>query len=392
MSVHLGIDNLLAEHMHLLKGKRVALLAHVASVDRQLRFTPTLLDEHPEVNLTVLFGPEHGLYGTAQDMEGVSTSIDPGTGLDVISLYGTTLESLKPKPEDLDRFDVLVCDLQDIGSRYYTYIYTVALCMEACAAADKPVIVLDRPNPLNGITIEGNMLQREFASFVGLYPLPVRHGMTIGELAQYFNETEQFGCDLTVIPMTGWLREYYYDQTGLTFVPPSPNMPTLQAGIVYPGMCLIEATELSEGRGTTMPFEWIGAPYIEARGLSDALNKQDLSGVYFRPTSFKPNYQKCQRKECFGVQVHVLDRDKFESFKAGLILLKTIHDLYPDDFRWREKPYEFVTDIPAIDLLTGSDIYRNCLIHNQSLDAYMASWPEEMEAFREERRRYCLYG
>lgn len=392
MTVHLGIDKLLQDEIGILAGKRVALLAHGASVNSEFRLTHQVFHKHPNINLTLLFGPEHGLFGTAQDMEDVRTSEDPDTGLEIISLYGSTVESLKPPADSLDRFDILVCDLQDIGSRYYTYIYTMALCMEACAKAGKPVIVLDRPNPINGVTIEGNILKREFASFVGMYPLPVRHGMTIGELAQYFNETEKFDCDLTVIPMQGWQRKWYFDQTGLPFIPPSPNMPTLNTAIVYPGMCLIEATELSEGRGTTIPFESIGAPFIVAPELAAALNELRLDGIDFRPIAFKPNYQKWAGEECSGVQLHITDRNRFKPYQTGLIFLQTIIDLYPDRFQWREKPYEFVTDIPAIDLLTGSDHFRSLLTKRQPLETLLAEGESDVDSFAEQRRPYLLYS
>jgi len=225
-----------------------------------------------------------------------------------------------------------------------------------------------------------------------MYPLPVRHGMTIGELALYFNATEKFGCDLTVVPMKEWKREWYFDETGLSFVPPSPNMPTLNTAIVYPGMCLVEATEISEGRGTTKPFEWIGAPYMDATELSNQLNKLGLEGITFSPIHFKPNFQKWSGNDCPGVQLQVTDRHKFEPFKTGLYLLKTIIELYPDNFQWREKPYEFVTNIPAIDLLTGNNEYQTLLSKNESLDSWMDSWSLELEKFREMRKPYLLYG
>lgn len=392
MTIQLGIDVLLKEKVDLLKGKRLALLAHRASVDNRLQQTKNLLHEHPDVNLTILFGPEHSLYGTAQDMEEVDSSRDPETGLDVLSLYGSTRDSLKPKKEHLDRFDVLVCDLQDVGSRYYTYIYTMALCMEACAELEKSVIVLDRPNPINGVDIEGNILKREFSSFVGLYPLPVRHGMTIGELAQYFNVEEKINCNLTVIPMKGWRRLWYFDQTGLQFVPPSPNMPTVNTAIVYPGMCLIEATGLSEGRGTTTPFEWIGAPYIDADSLASELNALSLEGVSFRSIHFRPDRQKWKGEECFGVGLHISDRHQFKPYQTGLIVLKTIVELYPAEFHWRTKPYEFETDIPAINLLTGSDEFLALLMKKRPLEPWFSKWPDEIEKFRERRKPYLLYS
>ncbi|MBU0506807.1 DUF1343 domain-containing protein, partial [bacterium] len=317
-SIKLGIDVLLEENLDLVTNKKVALLSHASAVNKEYKMTLELLHEHPDITLIKLFAPEHGFYGTAQDMEAVSDATDSLTGLPTISLYGKTIETLTPKPQDLEDSDVLICDLQDIGSRYYTFIYTMALCMKVCGKLKKRVIILDRPNPLNGITVEGDVLDPNFSSFVGLYPLPVRHGMTIGELAQHFNETQNFHCDLTVIKMQGWQRDMYWDDTGLEFVPPSPNMPSLNAALVYPGMCLLEATELSEGRGTTKPFEWFGAPYIKAKDFAAHLNALNLEGVYFRPIHFKPSFQKWAGIECHGAQIHVTNRNTFKPYHTGL--------------------------------------------------------------------------
>lgn len=389
--VQLGIDLFLKEHLDLIKGKRIALLAHGASVDSTLTPTPQLLNQIPDTKLSHLFGPEHGLFGTEQDMESVNEITDPITGLHVVSLYGKTLDTLKPKAKDLAGFDILICDLQDIGSRYYTYIYTMSLCMKACAEAGKKVIVLDRPNPINGVDVQGNVLERKFASFVGLYPLPVRHGMTIGELAKYFNTEENIGCDLTVIPMKGWKRTMYYDETGLEFIPPSPNMPWLTTALVYPGMCLIEATILSEGRGTTMPFEWMGAPFIKAREFSEALNALQLPGVHFRPIYFKPNFQKWKGGECGGVQIHILDRKTLLPFEMGLYLIKTAIDLYPSKFRWRDRPYEFVSDVAPIDMLTGSSDFRQLVGDGNKLKKWIISWQIDIDVFMQKREKYLLY-
>ncbi|MBF0106758.1 MAG: DUF1343 domain-containing protein [Deltaproteobacteria bacterium] len=391
MTVSLGIDILLKGQTRLLKGKRVALLTHGAGVDSHLHATRSLFYNHGAIDLTLLFAPEHGLYGIAQDMEGVLTERDRETGLDVVSLYGRSATSLKPKVRDLDRFDCLVCDLQDVGSRYYTFIYTMALCMKACAEAGKRVIVLDRPNPINGVDVEGPLLKRQFASFVGLYPLPVRHGMTIGELALYFNETEGFGCDLTVMPMKGWRRTMYFDETGLCWIPPSPNMPHLNTAILYPGLCLIEATQLSEGRGTTKPFEWVGAPFIEAHKLAVHLNALGLKGAVFSPVSFRPGYQKHQGQVCHGVQIHVTDRSLFKPYETGLRLIDALYKLYPDSFKWREKAYEFVKDIPAIDLLTGDAYFMGIVGECGGLDKYIKCCAKESRDFFKKRKKYLLY-
>ncbi|MCP5463900.1 MAG: DUF1343 domain-containing protein [Deltaproteobacteria bacterium] len=386
-NITLGVEHFLDDHTDLLKGKRVALLAHAASINHQFQNTSELFFHHNDINLVKIFGPEHGLFGTAQDMESVSALQDPLTALPVVSLYGDSIESLQPKQSDLKDIDILVIDLQDVGSRYYTYIYTMALCMKVCGQMNIPVVVLDRPNPINGKDVEGNVLDPKYASFVGLYPLPVRHGMTIGELAYYFNDTQNFGAQLQVIPMKGWRREHYMDQVSAPWTPPSPNMPKLDTAIVYPGGCLLEATELSEGRGTTMPFEWVGDPIIDPKELSDALNDLNLKGVCFRPIAFKPMFQKHATKECFGVQWHVSDREQFRAYEAGLHFIKTVAELYPNDFAWRAKPYEFVKDIPAIDLLTGNDSFR---LHLEG----KAEFPDlkiGLKDFLEKRREHLIY-
>lgn len=387
----LGVDQFLQKHLSLVKGKKIGLLAHGASVTSTFKWVPQVFSEHDQVDLVQLFGPEHGVFGTAQDMEGVENCIEPITGIPVASLYGRTVESLKPKENDLKTIDVLVCDLQDVGTRFYTYVYTMAFCLEACAKMNIPVIVLDRPNPLGGDRIEGNVLtDLSFRSFVGWYSLPVRHGMTIGELAKMWNATENFNCDLTVIPMQNWKRSFYYDQTGLRFVPPSPNMPTLDTALVYPGGCLIEATEVSEGRGTTMPFEWMGAPYMNAGILTEELNGLNLSGVHFRPFHFKPSFQKWAGQECCGVQLHVTDRQNYDSYTVGLYVIQTMKKLFPE-FSWREKAYEFVEDIPAIDLLVGGSWFRETLEDKASIQQHCQQFAEQCQVFAKDRKEFLLY-
>lgn len=392
MSVTLGIETFLRTQPTKLKNKRIGLLAHPASVDSKLNHTLDLILNHGGFKLNALFGPEHGILGTAQDMIDVDSSRDARTGLKVKSLYGNTFESLKPSPQDLNDIDVLVCDLQDIGTRYYTYAATIALCMQACAAAKKEVIVLDRPNPIDGVTVEGRLLKPGFESFVGLYPIPVRHGMTMGELARYFNIEENINCELTVIPIEGWHRKSYFDQTGLPWVLPSPNMPTLDTAIVYPGMCLIEATELSEGRGTTRPFEFIGAPFIDPHALAKKLTDEyPLEGVQFRPIAFHPTYQKCAHQNCGGVQLHLTDRSRFNSYRTGLAIVHAIASLYPKDFKWRAKPYEFVADIPAIDLLTGDAHFRESIGSKAPFADILRHAESVSPDFLQKRQKYLLY-
>lgn len=347
------------------KKSRIGLLAHAASVNKNLVHAVDVLLQK-KFALTALFGPEHGLWATAQDMIAVGQARDARTGLPVVSLYGDSFESLTPTAQDLGEVDVLICDLQDVGSRYYTYACTAALCLKACARDGKKLVVLDRPNPLSGVVVEGPGLQPGFESFVGLFSVPVRHGMTLAELVLLYAQQEELEDFLEIVPMKGWKRSMTFDQTGLPWVLPSPNMPTLETAFVYPGMCLIEATEISEGRGTTRPFELVGAPFIDAHELSKALTALKLPGVVFRPVYFHPTYQKHAGKDCGGVQLHVTNRKMFQSYLTGVAVLKTIHDLYPNDFKWREKPYEFVTEIAAIDLLSGDGRLRQQIENKES--------------------------
>lgn len=386
----LGLDKLL-ENKGLLKGKKIGILAHPASVDKKYIHILEHLNQAYPKNLKLLFGPEHGIMGTAQDMEGVSSHPDPLTGVETISLYGTTLESLSPTKEQLAKLDVLICDLQDIGARYYTYIYTLLLCMRVAQQTSTKIYVLDRPNPLGGEFTEGSLLKKGYESFVGLFALPVCHGMTIGELALYFNEVDHINCPLEVISMEGYQRNLRYEKTSAPWVPPSPNMPTLNTAAVYPGMCLIEATEISEGRGTTTPFEYVGAPFIDSYQLAKELNALSLDGVYFRPASFKPMFQKHANKNCYGVFIHVTDHQKLKPYALGLSVIHTIHKLYPESFKWRHKPYEFVDNIPAIDLLTGSSYFRESLENKIDLKTILGNLLPVEHEFIERRRNYLIY-
>lgn len=388
----LGIDRFFEEEIIDLNHRKVGLLVHPASINSKAVPTLDLFLNQPKVTVTQLFGPEHGIWGCAQDMVGVESAVDRHSQLPIKSLYGSTVDSLKPTATDFRDVDILICDLQDIGSRYYTFIYTMAFCMEVCAKLNKEFVVLDRPNPINGVDIEGKILQKGFESFVGLYPLPIRHGMTIGELAHFFNEEFNIECNLKVVPMKGWKRSTFFDETKLPWVAPSPNMPTSETALVYPGMCLIEATNLSEGRGTTRPFEIVGAPFIDPHELALKLNELELEGVVFRGHVFRPMFQKWKDQNCGGVQIHIKDRKNFRPVLTGVALLKTIIDLYPNDFAWRDKPYEFVKEIPAIDLLSGDDLLRKGLEKHLALSKLTVDWEKGYEIFLKKRQKYLLYG
>jgi uncharacterized protein YbbC (DUF1343 family) len=370
--VRSGLDLLVQENMHRLRGKRVALLGNPISVDRDLVH---LLDRCIEfdVKLVRLFGPEHGLLGDAQDMDHVNSHVDSKTGLQCISLYGADKESLFLKPEDLDGVDILLCDLQDIGSRYYTFSYSIAFAMRACAASQVKCIVLDRPNPIGGLHVEGNRVKEDYKSFVGEYPLHNRHGYTLGELCTYFQEVHRASgqaCDLEIVWMEGWKRNMLFSETNLPWVMPSPNMPTLDTALVYPGICLFEGTNMSEGRGTTRPFELLGAPFIQDPDrLAEHAAQFSGPGVQFRPCFFQPTFQKHAGQICGGVQIHVTDQKQFNAVQTGVALL---HGAFTHPgFGWRTEPYEFVSDRLAMDLLFGDDEPRRAMERGASVDEIM---------------------
>ncbi len=386
--VSVGLDVLVSRLPSLLAGRRVGLLCHPASVTRDLEHAADAIRRLRGVRLTALFAPEHGLVGAAQDHAHIGAEYDGTRRLRVHSLYGKRLE---PTPGMLREIDMLVIDLQDVGSRYYTFAWTTVLAMRACARAGKPVVVLDRPNPLGGERLEGNWPDGRFASFVGLYPLPIRHGLTIAELAAYHNETQEIGCDLTVVPMAGWSRHMLWEDTELPWVAPSPNMPTTDTARVYPGGCLIEGTNLSEGRGTTRPFEWVGAPYLDGTRLASALERRGLPGVRFRAASFEPAFHKWKGRTCGGVQVHITDWDRFKSFATYLALIIEARRQSPRGFRWKRPPYEFQWKKLPIDLLCGTDAIRRAIERGTPLSRIEASWRPDLAAFARARRPYLLY-
>ena len=387
--VRLGLEKLLEDGYHALKDQRVGLICNQASVDHGFRHAADLLHEHEGIQLKALFGPQHGIRGDVQDnMIETGHSVDRKTGLPVHSLYSETRE---PTDAMLQDVDVLVFDMQDVGCRIYTFVYTLANCMRAARRLGKKVIVCDRPNPVNGSSIAGNILEPEYASFVGQFPLPTRHGMTVGELARMFNEHFGIGCDLEVISMDGWQREFWHDQTDAPWVMPSPNMPTLDSATVFPGTVHFEGTQVSEGRGTTKPFELIGAPYIDPDDYADRLNDLDLPGVYFRSCVFQPTFQKHGGVSCGGVQIHVLDRNEFEPWLAGIAMAKFAHDMYPDQFRWKVPPYEYVYDKNPFDVISGTAKIREAFELGITLGEINESTKEPLAEFKELRDQYLLY-
>ncbi|HVE82734.1 MAG TPA: DUF1343 domain-containing protein [Myxococcales bacterium] len=391
-AVQTGLDVWVAEGFSALAGRRVGAIVNPTSVDRELRHLADLLAAAPGVTLAALFGPEHGVRGEAQYMEAVDdVQRDARTGVPVHSLYGHSFESLSPRPEWLAGLDALVFDIQDVGSRYYTYVYTMALAMKAAAKAGVPFYVLDRPNPIGGAQVEGNLVGERYRSFVGLYALPNRHGMTAGELARLFNEEEGFGAQLTVVPCRGWRRDQVFAETGLHFVPPSPNMPTPDTALVYPGMCLGEGTNVSEGRGTCRPFEQFGAPWLDPAALCEALRREDLPGVRFRPCSFTPTFDKHRGQSCSGAFIHVTDRRAFRPLLTGIAVFRAAHQLGGASFRWRTDAYEFVDQIPAFDLLCGTDQVRLGIEAGWGLSRIAEGFDAQAAAFDERRRRYLLY-
>lgn len=387
--VELGLERLLEENYRDLKGARVALICNQASVNHSFHHAADLIHEHPEIQLRALFGPQHGIRGDVQDnMIETGHSVDRKTGLPVHSLYSETRE---PTDAMLQDIDVLVFDMQDVGCRIYTFVYTLANCMRAARRLGKKVVVCDRPNPINGASIAGNILEPEFASFVGQFALPTRHGMTVAELARMFNDHFQIGCELEVIPMRGWQRELWLDETDAPWVLPSPNIPTPDSATVFPGTVHFEGTQISEGRGTTRPFELIGAPYIDPDDYADQLNSLGLEGVYFRACAFQPTFQKHGGVTCGGVQIHVLYRNSFEPWFAGIAMVKLAYDMYRDEFRWKVPPYEYVYDKNPFDVIGGTDQIREAFEKGTELNA-IKDWAEKpLEGFKQLREPYLLY-
>ena len=374
-----------------LRGPRLGLICNPTAVDARLRHVADLLAALPGVRLAALFGPEHGVRGDAQYMAAVGEERDPRTGLPAFSLYGDTAASLAPTPAQLAGLDALCFDVQDVGSRYYTYQATMLLCMEAAARAGLAFLVLDRPNPIGGLLVEGPALRPGFESFCGLHDLAPRHGLTVGELAWLFRAERGLDLDLTVVACQGWRRGASFRQTGLPWVFPSPNMPTPETALVYPGMCLLEGTNLSEGRGTTRPFELLGAPWLDAQRLAADLAAARLPGVAFRPASFVPTWDKHAGARCHGVELFVLDAAAFRPFRTGLACVALARAQDPRAFRWRTEPYEFVADVPAFDLLCGSAREREAIEAGAPVRDLARAFAPEERAFRKRRAPFLRY-
>jgi uncharacterized protein YbbC (DUF1343 family) len=387
--VTLGIERL-RDDPALLRGRKFAVLANQASVTADLVPAWRALADVGGT-LVRIFAPEHGLWGVAQDMEGVATGREGALGVPVASLYGSSAATLVPRRAQLDGLDALVVDLPDIGCRYYTFAATMAYAMAACAAAGVEVIVCDRPNPIGGVALEGGPVEPSCRSFVSEVPVPVRHGMTLGELALLLRAERHPELSLTVLACEGWRRDAWWDATGLPWVAPSPNMPTPLTATIYPGACLVEATNLSEGRGTTRPFQLIGAPWVDGETLAARLNGIELLGVRFRAARFRPEFGKHAGTVCAGVEWHVTDREALRPLETGVRLLAEVQAMHPDEFAWRREAYEFVVDVPAIDLLSGSPAAREVIEGRAAAEGLFAGWRAHCGEFTARREPHLLY-
>ncbi len=383
----LGSERLLASSR--LDGLNVGILANPASIDRDFIHIVDRLGASNRFKLAAIFGPQHGFKSNVQDnMIETAHAEDKRRHVPIFSLYSETRE---PTPEMLSLIDVLVIDIQDVGARIYTFIYTMANCLRVAARLGLPVIVCDRPNPIGGVAIEGPTLEPGYESFVGQFRMPMRHGMTVAELARLFNEHFRIGAELETAAMQGWTRDMYFDATGLPWVMPSPNMPTLDTAVVYPGTVLLEGTMLSEGRGTTRPFELVGAPWLDGELLAQRLNRLGLKGVHFREAAFEPTFQKHAKVTCGGCQIHVTSREAFAPVAAGAAVLRESYGLAPDRFEWRDPPYEYEHEKLPFDILAGSPGLRGQIEAQTPLEDIVASWKPGEEEFAEVRRPYLLY-
>jgi beta-N-acetylhexosaminidase len=387
--IKLGLEQILTDKKTLLNGLRVGLICNQASVDHEFRHAADLLHEDADINLTTLFGPQHGIRGDVQDnMVETGHSTDKITGLPIYSLYS---ETRIPTEEMLANVDALVFDLQDVGCRIYTFVYTMANCMTACAKYGKKMFVCDRPNPITGKYVEGNVTEPGHESFVGQYNIAARHGMTAGELASMFKDDFGIGCDLEIVKMENWAREDWYDDTDAPWVLPSPNIPTVDTAVVFPATVVVEGTQVSEGRGTTKPFELVGAPYIDSKEYSEALNALDFPGVRFRAAEFLPTFQKHAGKTCGGVQLHVTDREAFTPVIVGLAMVKVIFDLYGSELKWKEGAYEYVFDRNPFDVINGTEKIRLSIENGGTLDDLKALQNAGLDEFLQKREKHLLY-
>jgi len=387
--VQTGIERLIKEPGQWLSQERIGLLCNPASVDSRLNHARLLIDKTFPRQLRALYSPQHGFFAEKQDnMIESEDLVDSILQIPVYSLYG---KSRKPDARMFEPIDVLLVDLQDVGTRVYTFIYTLSYCLEAAREYGVRVIILDRPNPINGIQVEGNCLAADCASFVGRYPIPMRHGLTIGELAQLFNDYFAIGCELEVITLNGWQRDMLFDDTGLPWVAPSPNLPAPVSTLVYPGQVILEGTNLSEGRGTTQPFELFGAPYLDAAKVLSALGNAKLPGAILRPAVFEPTSNKWQATPCRGFQIHVADPAQFQPYATTLHLLRAVISTHGQQFEWKPPPYEYENERMPIDLIIGDHRIRKRLEQLEPIEEIEAGWQEPLNQFKEIRRKYFLY-
>ena len=389
MTVQTGLEKFLESPPGWISNRRMGLLCNPAAVDQGLNHARLRIHDRFPGKLTAIYSPQHGFFAEKQDnMIESGDMTDPVLQIPVYSLYGQTRI---PTKEMLDPIDVLIVDLQDVGTRVYTFMYTLSYCLEAAASFNKKVLVLDRPNPINGLEIEGNCLDLAYRSFVGRYPLPMRHGLTMGELAGLFNGHFNIGCELEVIPMEGWQRSMFFRQTGLPWIPPSPNLPSPLSALVYPGQVLWEGTNVSEGRGTTLPFELFGAPFIDPAKILDAVETESMPGIILRPVAFEPTANKWQGQLCRGFQIHITDPDAYRPYDTSLRLLQAVIEHYKKDFEWKPPPYEYETRRQPIDLIIGDGKIRNRIESLEPVEKIAASWQAELNKFSDISQRFHLY-
>ncbi|MFH2044977.1 MAG: DUF1343 domain-containing protein [Pseudomonadota bacterium] len=385
-----GLENFIKSPPSFISGKRFGLLCNPASVDSNFNHARELINEKFPKKLAALYSPQHGFFSEKQDnMIESENIVDNTLGIQVFSLYGKTRI---PTKEMFEPIDILLVDLQDVGTRVYTFIYTMSYCLEAAKKFGKKVVILDRPNPIGGIAVEGNILSSEYISFVGRYPIPMRHGLTIGELAQLFNKHFNINCDLEVIPMKGWRRDMFFWQTSLPWITPSPNLPNPVSAIVYPGQVIWEGTNISEGRGTTQPFEIFGAPFVETDKIISFLGGNKLPGAILRPVAFEPTSNKWQGELCRGFQIHVTDPIKYKPYYSSLKLLQAVFQCYRNYFEWKLPPYEYEFEKYPIDLITGNPEIRSAIENNADIEDIEKSWKVELEQYLDISCKYHLYS
>ncbi|MCP4719381.1 MAG: DUF1343 domain-containing protein [Desulfobacteraceae bacterium] len=383
-----GIETLKTNPPDYLKGKRLGLLANPASVDKNFTHTLDIISKLFPGQLKALFSPQHGFYAEKQDnMIESDHGVEPRLNIPVFSLYS---ETRIPTPKMFDRIDTLIIDIQDVGTRVYTFIYTISHCIEVAAKLKKTVVILDRPNPIGGLQIEGNILEAAHASFVGRFPIPMRHGMTVGEISQFFNRHFNLGCDLKVIPMEGWKRSMYWQDTDLVWLPPSPNLPTPISCMVYPGQVIFEGTNISEGRGTTLPFEQFGAPFLDTDKIRKIASKK-IKGAFLRPINFEPTSGKWQQQVCKGFHIHITSKKKFSPYLASLYLMQLILKFHPENFEFKLPPYEYEYEKMPIDLILGSRNIRKKIVEMKDPQSLETLWQDELNQFKTDSQKYYLY-